>query len=131
MKVSRLLARARLWCRNRLASRAEVTDAHEAFWKHMEEEAAQELRRRELHGALLAAACVILPSEGDMLLMEVQQPVVGNGDAMGVTAEIAQHLIGAAHGLFGIHDPASAIERTGQTEELLPVPVLGGWSVAA
>jgi len=108
-----------------------VTNADEAFRKHVEEEAAQELSCRELHGALLAAMGVVLPSEGDMLLIEVEQPVVGDGDEMGVAAQITQHLFGTAHGLPGIDDPASAIKRTDQTQELLAVPVLGGRSFAA
>ena len=66
-----------------------------------------------------------------MFLIEVQQPVVGNGDAMGVTAEIAQHLFGSAHGVLGIDDPAPAIERTNQRQELLPILVLGGRSLTA
>jgi hypothetical protein len=42
-----------------------------------------------------------LPSESD-------QPAVGDGDAMGVAAEIGQHLFGATERRLGIDDPFDA-----------------------
>jgi hypothetical protein len=53
-----------------IAQEAEVTDAHEAFGQDVEEEAAQELRRRERHLACLAAVGVILPPKRDPLPVE-------------------------------------------------------------
>src|SRR5229473_8456889 len=44
---------------------AEVADAGEASGQHMLEEAAQELLRRERHGAMLTAMRIVLPAEGD------------------------------------------------------------------
>ena len=36
---------------------------------------------------------------------ESNQPVVGDGDAMGVGTEITQHMFGAAEGRLGVDDP--------------------------
>ena len=83
-----------------VGEQAVMTDADEAPGKHMEEEAVQKLLCCELHSALLSAVGIVLPAEGDMLAVEGEQAVVGDGDAMGVTAEKTQHLLGTAHGLF-------------------------------
>src|ERR1019366_5593680 len=82
-----------------------VADAHEAFGQHVEEEAAQELGCLELHHALPAAVGIILPAEADLLSVEADEAVVGDGDAMGVAAEVAQHMFRTAEGRSYVDDP--------------------------
>ena len=77
-----------------VGKQAEVADADEAFWQHVKEETAQELPCGQLHGALLSAVSIVFPAEGDVLTIEGDEPVVGDSDAMGVTAEITQYLLG-------------------------------------
>src|SRR5260370_28053836 len=84
---------------------AEVGDAGEASGQDVLYEAAQELLRRERHGALLAAMRVVLPAEGDSGVGDGEQAMVGDGDTMGVTREIVQHMLGSAEGRLGIDDP--------------------------
>src|SRR5271157_4484880 len=50
----------------------------------------------------------VSPLEGDIALGEGNQPVVGDGDAVGVGAEIAQHMIRSSEGALGINDPVMA-----------------------
>jgi hypothetical protein len=71
----------------------------------MEQEAAQELFDSQSHEPLLVAVGGIAPAEGDVALGESNQPAVGDGDAMGVGAEIAQDMFRAAEGPFGVNDP--------------------------
>ena len=54
---------------------------------------------------MLATVGIVLPAKGDALLVEVQQAMIGDGHAMGVAAEIAQHRQGTTEGLLGIDDP--------------------------
>jgi hypothetical protein len=58
---------------------AVMADAVEALWQHMDEEAADELVFGERHPLLTVAAldAVILPSEGDAVLVEGDQAAVG------------------------------------------------------
>ena len=37
--------------------------------------------------------------------------MVGDGDAVGIAAEILQHVLGSAEGWFGVDDPVFAEER--------------------
>jgi hypothetical protein len=74
----------------------------------VKQEATQELIDRQSHDPLAVVVSRISPSESNVTVSEGKQPVVGDGDAMGVSAEIAQHVFGAAEGRLGIDDPVLA-----------------------
>jgi hypothetical protein len=84
---------------------AEVADAVEAVGQRMKKEAADELVGLELHDLCCAVLAVILPAEGDMIVVEGDDPAVGDRDPMGVAAEISQDLGGPAERLLGVDDP--------------------------
>ncbi len=86
---------------------AVVADAMEARWQHMDQEAADELAGCERHHLVALAAFdpVVLPLEGDVLVVERDQAAVGDGDAMSVAREIAQHFLGSAEWAFAIDHP--------------------------
>jgi hypothetical protein len=71
----------------------------------MEQEAAQELIDRQSHQPFLVAVSGISPAKGDVTVGESNEPVVGDGDPMGIVAEIAQRMFGAAEWWFGVNDP--------------------------
>ena len=49
----------------------------------------------------------VSPAEGDVTISESHQPVVRDGDAVGVT-EIAQHVFWPTEGPLGVDDPVVA-----------------------
>ena len=71
----------------------------------MEQEAAQELFDSQGHKSLLVAVRGISPAECDVAFGECDQPGVRDGDAMGIGAEIAQHMLWSAEGSLGVDDP--------------------------
>ena len=83
-----------------------VTDAMETGREHVDEKAADELAGSERHhlDACGSVDAVVLPLEGDAVV-DGDEAAVGNGDAMGVTRHIAQHLLGATERLLGVDDP--------------------------
>jgi hypothetical protein len=48
---------------------------------------------------------IVFPAEGDLVVLEGDEAMVGDGDAMGVAAEIAEDVMGATEGWFNIDDP--------------------------
>ena len=60
---------------------------------------------------------IIFPAKDNPLAVEVDEPVVGDGDAMGVTGEIAEDMMGTAEGWLGIDDPVLAKERSQEGAE--------------
>src|SRR3984893_15975494 len=86
---------------------AVAANAMEAIRQHMEEEAANELGDRDSHdfALVIAAFPIVLPAEGDVGLVEIEQATVGDRNAMGVAREIGQDLLGTGAGLLGIDNP--------------------------
>ena len=76
--------------------------------QQMEQEAAQELIDSQSHEPFLVAVRGVAPAEGDVAIGESDQSAVGDGDAMGVGAEIAQHMFRPAEGPLGVDDPVVA-----------------------
>jgi len=86
---------------------AVVADAVQAFWQHVNEEAAGELVgcKRHLLASIAALDAIILPLEGDASLVKGDQAAVGDGDAVGVARQIDQHRLGPAERRLCVDDP--------------------------
>ena len=87
---------------------SEVANTHEAAWQQMEQEPTQELLDIQSHEPLFVAMGGVSPLECDLALGESDQPAVGDGDAMGVGAQIAQHIFRPSEGPLGVDDPVMA-----------------------
>src|ERR1039457_4289761 len=114
-----------------IRQQAVAADAHETFGQYVQEEAAEEVHRVQSHDALLAAVGIIAPAEADALPVESGDAVVGDGHAVGVAAEVAQDMFGAAEGRLGVDVPVLVAklldqlikqrritERSGRTSEV-------------
>jgi hypothetical protein len=82
-----------------------VADANKALGEQVLQESAQELIPRKGHQFLLVVVSRIAPTKGDLAVGQRDQSMVGDGHAMGVTAEILEHIVGTAEGWFGVDDP--------------------------
>src|SRR5580704_16811598 len=93
---------------------AVVADAVEARWQDMHQEAADELAGIERHHPVVslgAVTAIILPREGDALVVGRDQAAVGDGDAVGVARKIAQDLLRSPEWTLGIDDPVFFAQR--------------------
>ena len=70
-----------------------MTDAAEAVGQHVQEEAAQELLGIEGHDLGLVMMPVVFPAEAHPAVVKADEAVIGDGDAMGVAAEIVEDLL--------------------------------------
>ena len=73
---------------------------------------------------------VILPQKRDALAIEGYESMVGDGHAVGVTAELPEHLRGPAESRLGIDDPILPVEATEELPKLFFVGQGGGRSGA-
>src|ERR1019366_4787536 len=96
--------------------------------QQVEQEAAQELFNSQSHEPLLVAVRRISPAKCNVAFGECDQPGVGDGDAMGVGAEIAQHMFRAAEGGLGVDHPVVAEQHPQPCGEGAR---LGEWQEAA
>ena len=88
-----------------VSEEAEVADAHKAARQQVQEQTSQELFDRQGHEPLLVAVSRVSPTESDVALGQSNQPAVGNGNAMSVGTEIAQHTFGSSERPLGVDDP--------------------------
>lgn len=93
-----------------IGKKAVVANAVEAVRQGMQEETADELVGIERHQLGLAVLAIVFPGEADLAVGERDQLAVGDGKAMGVAAEIGQHLCGATERRLGTDGPFDASE---------------------
>ncbi len=77
---------------------ADVTGAVKAVGQRMLQEATDELVGRERHDLGPAVLAIVLPGKADLTIVKADQAAVGDGNAMGVAAEVAEHLLGPGEG---------------------------------
>ena len=81
---------------------------------------------------------VVAPAEADLTVLHGEEAVVGDGDAVGVAAEVVEDLVGAGEGALGVDDPlglaeglevacegVGVVERGQGVAELEPAGVVG------
>ena len=89
-----------------ISEKAEVTDAHEAIGQDVEQEAADELLGIEGEGLLSIPIFSISIAQGDLVVVDLNNAVIGESDSVGVAAEVVKHGLWRTERLFGIDDPA-------------------------
>ena len=88
----------------------DMADAMKAVRHGMQQEPPHEFARRQRHHLGLGVMAVVLPGEADLVVGEPGQPAIGDGDAVGVAAQIGQHLLGPRKRALGIDDPFGAAQ---------------------
>ena len=99
-----------------------VTDTLQSARQHVKQEAANELRRIELHHTLYGFVAVVFPAERDVSISDIDQAIVRDGDAMRVTAQIVEYLLRAAERFLCVHHPfraSRAIQIAGERLRVL------------
>ena len=83
----------------------EGADADNAARQDVEEEAAQTVERIARESLLFPALTVILPSEADLSMVDVQQAMMGDGHTGGGAPQGRDDVSGSTEGALGIDDP--------------------------
>jgi hypothetical protein len=72
---------------------AEVPQPVEPVWRHVEHQPSQELDGIQCQGAQAVAMGIVFVAEGDLAVFQGDEPVVGDGDAMGVPGEVREDVL--------------------------------------
>ena len=91
---------------------AEVADADEALRQDVQEKASEKFVDVERERADLTPVAIVLPPKRDGVVGDGDEPVIRDGDAVGVSREVVQHVGGTAEGRLGVDHPRLAIERS-------------------
>src|SRR5271165_7021894 len=90
---------------------ADVADAMEAVRHGVLQESADEFVGGERHDLGLAVLSIVLPDETDIAIVKSDQPAVGDGDTVGITAEITEDLFGSRERGFAKDHPVDLSQR--------------------
>ena len=105
-----------------------MANAHEAVRYRVQEKAWQEfvgLEREDLHAVVVG---VVLPAEPNAAVAVIDEPIIGQRHAVGVPAEIVEHLFRAGEGPLRIHDPVDGPQLTKAIGESQTIGEIGGAS---
>ena len=69
----------------------------------------------ERHDFALVAVCVVFVAETDRFIIEADEAVIGDRHAVGVAAEVVEHLCGSGEGAFGVDHPVGFVQRIEET----------------
>jgi len=94
-----------------VAQKAVVANTLKTVGQNVEQEAANELLGLQGHRFLLVVVTIIFPAEDDLAVVDVEEAVVGKGDAMGIATQVVEDLFRAAEGCFGVDDPLGFAKR--------------------
>jgi hypothetical protein len=87
-----------------------VADLMEAWGQRMRQKAPDQLLGREGHGFPPMELGVLI-TKTDLTIVDGENPVVRHGDAVDVSAQVAEHLFRALHCRFAIDDPLGGPDR--------------------
>ena len=93
-----------------MGQKTEMADAHEPSGKHVQEKAPQELLYRQGQEALLVSVGGVSPAKGDLVTDQRDEAMVGDGNAMGVGAQVVKDILGASERWLAVNNPVLAEE---------------------
>ena len=96
---------------------AEVADPDESMGQNVEQESAYEVGGGEAELLAEIAVSAVAVAEGHAAVFESHQSFVADCDAMGVAAQVGEHLCWPSHGSLVVHDPPFG---SGLAEQALP-----------
>ena len=96
-----------------------MPDFHKSGWKDVQKETANEFKGRDRHNFPLVVILVIAPFERDLAVLEVEDTVVGDGDAMGISAKIVDDAGRRFEWRFTVDDPFFEIASVEKIQEML------------
>ena len=87
----------------------------------MEEKPSQEFVDLERHHLLTIVVRVVLPPRPDTAVAMIDEPIIREGDAVGIASEVGEHLLGAGAGPFRVHHPVDGSELSKKAVESVAI----------
>ena len=93
------------------------TDPDKSARQSVKQESVKELDGRKSHRARGIITFPILPPERDLAVVETDEPMVGDGDAVGVARQIVEDMFRPAKGTLRVDDPIDMVQRSDKGAE--------------
>lgn len=102
-----------------------VPNFHETLWEHMHEETADELESGDGHDFPTVVVPVVAPFERDIAVVNAEDAMVRDSDAVSIPSEILNDAIGRFEWRFAIDHPFLVMASTQEVHEMLIVSQVG------
>ncbi len=112
-------AQEELFCLIAVTEQAVMPDFHKATRQNMHEEAAYELKSGKSHYFPSVVILVVAPFEGYATILNTEDTVIGDSNAVRVTSEVLDDTGGRFEGRFAVDDPFLLIARVQQVEKMV------------
>ena len=86
---------------------AEIANALKSVRQNVEQETPDEFIGGQGQRLDLIVMTIILPPKTDLIVVDIEQAVVGDGDAVGIAAHVIQNLLRSSKRRFGVYHPIS------------------------
>lgn len=103
-----------------VGEQAVVPDFDESVGEDVEEESPDELEGGQGHGSGVVSMFGVSVLEGDLISFETDDPAVGDGAAVGVSAEVSDDVLGTSEWGLAVDVPVDPVEAVEEGAE-------GGW----
>ena len=100
-----------------VSEKAKVPNAHESTGQDVQEESPDELATNERRRALLIVTAPIAIGEAHLGVGDVHDPMVGDGDAVGVAPEIVEHLLRPGEWTLRVDHPVDDLKTLDEVAE--------------
>ena len=88
-----------------------MADALLTVRQDVQQEPAYELVGCERHRLHPYSVAIVAPREGDAAIVDCEEPVIGDGNAVPVANQIRKNLLGAGERSLGVDQPFDAVQR--------------------
>jgi hypothetical protein len=95
----------------------EVADLDEATRQNVKQKATDELNRIEAHDLAAVVVSGVVPLKTHLPVVQVQEPTIGEGNAMSVACQVLEHIVRTSERCLGIDDPFLMAQRGEQCVE--------------
>lgn len=103
--IQQLAAKRKPLAAMAVGEEAEVADLGKTVGKNVGKESANEFVCLESHGSDAVLLFSVSVLECHLAVLKCHQAVIGDGNAVGIAAEVIEDLSGSPEGRFGIDDP--------------------------
>jgi hypothetical protein len=106
-----LPTQSELLCPIAIGEEAEIANTLEPVGKHVKEEPTDEFVSTKRHRLVSVAIAIILPAKLNLAVIDIEQAIVGNGDAVRVPNDILEDFFWSGERSLGVNHPV--LFRTG------------------
>ena len=112
-----LPAQSELLCAVAIGQETEIANTLESVGKNVKQEPTDEFVSTERHRLVAVVIAIILPAKLNLTVIDIEQAIVGDGDAVRVSCDVLEDLFRSGKGALRVNHPILLLGRRDVTQE--------------